>query len=104
MRVAGPWVSVCRLRPLQLLSNACMPPARISQNDHGICVIDITDVDRPAYCFMLRTDESGGPSRSAYGYLRADAEHLFTTEWEAMRGLLKLNAEGNAEQSILHVQ
>ncbi|KAJ8461986.1 hypothetical protein ONZ51_g11192 [Trametes cubensis] len=53
---------------------SCWEKASIMQNDEGICVIDITVIDNPAYCFVHRP---GGRVLSAYQYLRQCAAHIF---------------------------
>ncbi|KAI0327935.1 hypothetical protein GY45DRAFT_1074891 [Cubamyces sp. BRFM 1775] len=52
----------------------CWAKARQIMNDEGICVIDITDLKRPAYCFVSKP---GGPPLSAYQYLREHASGAF---------------------------
>ncbi|KAH9889310.1 hypothetical protein C8Q73DRAFT_667827 [Cubamyces lactineus] len=52
----------------------CWAKARITQNDEGICIIDITDLKRPAYCFASKP---GGPPLSAYQYLREHTNGAF---------------------------
>ncbi|KAI0327956.1 hypothetical protein GY45DRAFT_1282825, partial [Cubamyces sp. BRFM 1775] len=68
----------------------------------GICVIDITDVDRPAYCFM---DEPGGSPLSAHQYLGVYASHLFTTQQQgdANAGPIELSAEDQALKCLADV-
>ncbi|KAI0664043.1 hypothetical protein C8Q70DRAFT_215518 [Cubamyces menziesii] len=52
----------------------CWEKARMIQNDEGICIIDITDLKRPAYCFISKP---GGPPLSAYQYLQEHASGVF---------------------------
>lgn len=51
-----------------------------SCNDVGICVVDVTDVDFPAYCFVR---QPGGPVLSAHQLLRLTNDygmvHAFRT-------------------------
>ncbi|KAI0326061.1 hypothetical protein GY45DRAFT_1311085 [Cubamyces sp. BRFM 1775] len=53
---------------------SCWEKDMSAQNDEVICVIDISDIKRPAYCFV---SERGGPVLSAYQYLHLRADHLF---------------------------
>ncbi|KAH9889327.1 hypothetical protein C8Q73DRAFT_154453 [Cubamyces lactineus] len=54
---------------------SCWDKARSHLNDDGICVIDLTVIERPAYCFL---SEPGGCILSAYQYLHRHTSYLFT--------------------------
>ncbi|KAI0740997.1 hypothetical protein C8Q76DRAFT_641643 [Earliella scabrosa] len=56
--------------------SGCWTAAERKGNKSGICVIDISDLARPGYCFMT---EKGGQLLSAYGYMRACAKR--TIPW-----------------------
>ncbi|KAJ8489054.1 hypothetical protein ONZ51_g3174 [Trametes cubensis] len=54
--------------------DSCWDGARRLDNDEGICVIDISVTERPAYCFI---SEPGGCVLSAYQYLHTHSHQIF---------------------------